>query len=106
MGDITRVVLWEQRLRGNSLRYVGVERRAGAPPLPGTDRHQVARDAMIGLAQRLSPTMPPGAVWTAKQVNGWRLDESRLAAAVAACAPGVPVVDVETGRTICANMDE
>ncbi len=89
--DIEAVVLWQQHLTAgaSTMDYVGLRRRAGAPPLPGQnaslDRQQTTRlaghvDHEVFLASR--------------HINLWSLDRGRLAEAVGAFAPGVPVEEV------------
>ena len=87
-GDVERIVLYRAhpRVQGayGEAGWIGVQRRAGALDLPrGNER---------------APGCPvPGvAAGAARKITGWRLDRERLAAVVAAVAPGIPVVDVST----------
>jgi len=86
-GDITSVVVWQQRTAGSSMDYVGVERRAGAPPLPGMN---------AGLrpdrTARLAPHVEHELFLASRPMNLWRLDPQGLQSAVEAFAPGVPVL--------------
>jgi len=85
--EIERIVLWKQRLAyGATMRYVGVARRADAPPLAGPRKQAVARV----IARALAP-VSGDIVMASRAVNGWRLDEDRLAVAVGHFAPGVPI---------------
>jgi hypothetical protein len=87
--DIRRVVLWRQALPyAQTMRYVGLERRHGAPPLAGPRARKAGRIAGSALA----PHVDPETLMASRAVNGWRLDPQRLAAAVAHFAPGVQVV--------------
>lgn len=88
--DIRKIVLWEQQLPyGNSMRYVGLERRKGAPPLAGRRSQRLSRSA----ARTLVPDHVSGdTLLASRAVNSWRLDTDRLAAAVAHFAPQVRVV--------------
>lgn len=86
--EIERILLWKQRLPpyGVTMRYVGVARRADAPPLAGPRAQAVARVTARALTPVSSDTL-----MASRAVNGWRLDEDRLAAAVRHFAPGVPI---------------
>jgi hypothetical protein len=64
---------------------IKIQRRHEAPPLP--------RGAEPALA-----CQSPGAVAGAhRRIASWRLDRERLAAVVAAVAPGIPIVDTTVG---------
>jgi hypothetical protein len=69
-----------------TMRYVGLARRADAPPLAGGRARAVARVT----AQALTP-VSGDILMASRAVNGWRLDSDRLAAAVGRFAPGVQV---------------
>ncbi|MDX2643216.1 hypothetical protein ACFYYN_10800 [Streptomyces sp. NPDC001902] len=87
--DVTAVVLWKQPVPyGHRVPWIGVQRREGAPPLPGPGQGALAR----AVAGALVP-VPFDLVIASRQVNGWRLDRRRLAAALEHFAPGVPLVD-------------
>jgi hypothetical protein len=92
--DIEAVVLWRQRVwrpglwRG-SVDYIGVVRRADAPPLPGSARNPTLRKinkALVpaGLSEDLVADSRP---------ISWRLDKTRLTAAVGHFSPDVTVLD-------------
>lgn len=89
--DVEAVVLWRQSLRWwQSVRYIGVVRRAGAPSLPGSAKSPMLRSmnkAVVpaGLAE--------GLIADSRQVSFWRLDKTRLAEAVNHFSPGVPIED-------------
>ncbi|WP_328494762.1 hypothetical protein OHS59_19930 [Streptomyces sp. NBC_00414] len=88
--DITSVVMWQHRTAGRSMAYVGVQRRAGAPPLVGMN---------AGLrpdqATRLAPHVEYELFLASRPVNLWRLDPEALRSAVEAFAPGTPVLVYE-----------
>jgi hypothetical protein len=90
--DVEKIVLYRARVRGqgpqDGFLCIGVQRKEGATPLPGGDER--------------APACPvPGvAAGTARRITGWRLDRERLAAVVAAVAPGVPIVDASTGPSL------
>ncbi|MGX1543693.1 hypothetical protein [Streptomyces adustus] len=86
--DITAVVLWQQPVPHSVLPWVGVARREGAPPLPGSGQGRITRS----IGEALTP-VPAELLVASRAVNGWRLDRSRLATAVAYFAPGVQVVE-------------
>jgi len=88
--DVEAVVLWRQAAGYASVRYIGVQRRAGAPPLPGSARSPMLR--------RINKTLVPAHLPTAlvadsRPVSFWRLNKARLVAAINQFAPHVPVVD-------------
>jgi hypothetical protein len=89
--DITSVVIWRGAFSGrvNRLEYVGVERRPGAPPLTGKFTGRRSQSA----ARLESPGIPPSVAVTRAATNGWVLDHSKLATAVAHFAPEVRVID-------------
>ena len=90
--DVTEVVIWRatgSRPRGNPLEYVGVQRRAGAPPLTGRFTGRSAQSA----AGLIAPGISPAVAVTGAATNGWRLDRARLADAVAHFAPAVRLRD-------------
>ncbi|MFD7873518.1 hypothetical protein ACFV5G_05205 [Streptomyces sp. NPDC059766] len=86
--DITAVVLWQQPVPHSVLPWVGVARREGAPPLPGSGQGHIARS----IGEALTP-VPAELLVASRAMTGWRLDRSRLAAAVEYFAPGIQVVE-------------
>lgn len=74
---------------GGSMRYLGLQRRPGAPPLAGAPGA-----ATRAVNRMMIPGVPAEVVDTSLPVNGWRLDLRRMAAAVAAHAPHVVVADL------------
>jgi hypothetical protein len=86
--DVERIVVYPstRRARGgrSQVQCVGVQRRAGAPPLPR------------GNEQAPGCPVPGVAAGASRTVSDWRLDRERLAAATAAVAPGIPIVDTGT----------
>lgn len=89
--DIEKVVLWKQTLPpyGQSMPYIGLVRRPGAPALSGPRAQRVAR----GFATALALPVSAERLSTSRAINGWHLDKQRLAVAVHKFAPGVPVLD-------------
>lgn len=88
--DIEALVLWRQGRWPRSVRYIGVVRRAGAPPLPGSARNPALRrlnNAVVpaGLSEDL--------VADSRPISFWRLDKTRLTAAVDNFRPDVRIVD-------------
>ncbi|MFD9004082.1 hypothetical protein ACFV0T_24480 [Streptomyces sp. NPDC059582] len=84
--DVTALVLWRQTVRSASVPYVGVSRREDAPALPGDGPKRRA------VLERMVP-VPADVAIASRAVTGWRLDQDRLATAVAHFAPDVPVRD-------------
>lgn len=88
--DIEAVVLWRQRAGRTSVRYVGLLRRPGAPPLPGSVQSPALRSVNAALVPgHLSGDL----VADSRPVNFWRLDKQRLAAAIKRFAPHIPFAD-------------
>ncbi|WP_282780966.1 MULTISPECIES: hypothetical protein [unclassified Nocardia] len=86
--EIAAIVLFRQRLsHGATMRYIGVQRHAGLPPLPSA----AGRTAQA--ASRLIPHVPPDVVAASRAISGWRLDEDRLIAALRHHAPHVRLID-------------
>ncbi|NEA28339.1 hypothetical protein [Actinomadura bangladeshensis] len=85
--DVKAVVLWKQQAAQN-IPYVGVLRHEDRPA-----------DKPVGKARRLlygavAGHVPAEVANASRQVNGWRLDRDRLAAAVAHFAPDVEIIDL------------
>jgi len=88
--DIEAVILWEQELRRSTMRYIGVVRRPGAPPLPGSARSpRLRRMNKAVVPAELSEDL----VADSRQINFWRLDKGRLITAVNHFRPDVPVME-------------
>lgn len=85
--DITSIVVWHQRTAGNGINYIGVQRKPGAPALPGMNSG-VSREK----AEKLVPHVDYELFLASRPINFWRLDPEGLQAAVDAFAPQVPVV--------------
>ncbi|MFA1544519.1 hypothetical protein [Actinomadura monticuli] len=86
--DVKAVVLWRQHAAQN-IPYVGVLRHEDRPA-----------DKPVGKAGRLlygavAGHVPAEVAKASRQVNGWRLDRDRLAAAVAHFAPDVQIIDLD-----------
>jgi hypothetical protein len=79
---------------GRSMRYVGVARRKGTRPLAGRRGQRAAKAA----ARALTPGVSGDTLLASRAVNLWHLDTHRMAAAVAHFAPGVRVIDQDTGQ--------
>jgi hypothetical protein len=77
-------------------RTVGIQRRDAAAPLTNQPIRSISRGALAIAA----PGIPPEVAATGVAANGWALDLSRLAQAVAHFAPTVPVLDTTTGRLL------
>lgn len=88
--DVEAIVVWRQAAGRASLGYIGVQRRPGAPPLPGSASSPRLRRVNKAFAPDY---LPEALVADSRPINFWRLDTKKLAAAVSQFAPGVPVVD-------------
>ncbi|MBX7466006.1 MULTISPECIES: hypothetical protein [unclassified Streptomyces] len=85
--DVTTMVVWRQRTISNGINYIGVQRKLGAPHLPGMNA-KLSRER----AERLAPHVDYELFLASRPINFWRLDPERLQAAVDAFAPHVPVL--------------
>lgn len=85
--DVTSIVVWRLRTAGNGMNYIGVQRKPGAPALPGMNSG-VSRDK----AETLAPHVDYELFLASRPINFWRLNPERLQAAVDAFAPQVPVL--------------
>lgn len=83
--DVERIILYPADPRGPDRRAavqcIGVQRRAAAAPL------------RWGNEQAPGCPVPRVAAWATRKIVGWQLDRGRLAAVVAAVAPGTPILD-------------
>jgi hypothetical protein len=89
--DIEAIVLFEQVIHvngTNSLSYVGIRRRQGLEPLPGSPRPRA-----LNTSQALIPDIPRDILATSVPVNGWSLDKGQLTQAIEMNAPRVPLED-------------
>ena len=99
--DIREVVLWRQPMPyGRSMRYVAVARRKGAPPLAGRRGQRAGKVT----ARALTP-VSGDTLLASRAANLWRLDTDRMTAAVAHFAPGVRVIDQDTGQVTGPRAD-
>jgi hypothetical protein len=95
--DIREIVLWYQPMPyGRSVRYVGVARRKGTHPLTGRRGQRAAQ----ATARALTPGVSGDTLLASRAVNLWHLDAHRMAAAVAHFAPGIRVIDRDTGQSL------
>jgi hypothetical protein len=87
--DIQQIILYPVNTVGRGryarVRCIGIQRRPGAPALPG------------GNEQAPDSPVPDVASGATRRIIGWRLDRERLAAVAAAAAPGIPVVAFTAG---------
>jgi hypothetical protein len=81
--DIQQIILYPVtpvgRGRYAQVRCIGIQRRPGAPALPE------------GNEQAPGSPVPDVASGATRRIIGWRLDRERLAAVIAAAAPGIPI---------------
>jgi hypothetical protein len=87
--DIQQVVICPVnpigRGRYAKVQCIGLQRRPGAPALPD------------GNEQAPGCPVPDVASAATRTIIGWRLDRERLAAVIAATAPGIPISALTTG---------
>lgn len=83
--DVKSIVLYPSSPQANGnhapVQCIGVQRKEGATPL------------LWGNEQAPGCPVPGVPTWATRRIIGWRLDHGRLAAVVAAVAPGVRIVD-------------
>jgi hypothetical protein len=89
--DVEQIILYPGYTSGgDQARYIGVQRREGAPALP------------YGNKQAPWCPVPGVTAGAARRIKNWQLDRERLAAVTAAVAPGIPVIEArnDPGRRI------
>jgi hypothetical protein len=92
--EIDRVVLWSRILPFNArVRYVSVERRAGAPPLSPGGTGKADRPALYLSPDPQLPS-PRFTVGATRGMQAFRVEDEMLAAAITACAPSVPLISL------------
>ncbi|WJV46919.1 hypothetical protein [Streptomyces flavofungini] len=85
--EIESVVLWSHKVVGaDPMRYVGVRCKPGTSVLPGPNA-RLSREQTTKLAPHVSHEL----FLASRAIAVWTLDPHRLAEAVGAFAPGVPV---------------
>ncbi|WP_028935612.1 hypothetical protein [Pseudonocardia spinosispora] len=87
--DVISVALFVQKTSNSATTYVGVQRREGLAPLPGSPGATAMK-----MSKALLPGIPADVLATSVPVNGWRLDEERLTRTLALVAPSVTLLDV------------
>jgi hypothetical protein len=87
--DIEAVVLWRQVTAGGGVRYLGLRRRAGLAPLPGSLRSGLLKKMTRSV---VPPDVPLQVAIDSRPVSLWRLDEKRLAEAIDRFGAGVELV--------------
>jgi hypothetical protein len=92
--DVEQIVLYRVYPRGRGgyaqAWCIGIQRREGAPALSR------------GNGQAPGCPVPGVAAGVTRRITGWHLDRDRLAAVIAAVAPGIPIIEArnEPGRRI------
>jgi hypothetical protein len=89
--DIERIILYPAYSRGpgrHPVQCIGVQRTAAAAPL------------RWGNEQAPGCPVPRVAAWATRKITGWQLDRGRLAAVLAAAAPGIPILDTSASSSI------
>ncbi|MFK4243138.1 hypothetical protein ACI2KV_09650 [Micromonospora chokoriensis] len=87
--EIEMVVLWTQHVAWTTVPYVGLQRRRGLPPLPGSARSRALRV----MNQVAVPFVPPDVLADSRPATFWRFHRPSLEAAVRHFAPTVEFVD-------------
>jgi hypothetical protein len=87
--DIERIILYPAYTPGPgkhaAAQCIGIQRKATAAPL------------RWGNEQAPGCPIPHVPAWATRRIAGWQLDRDRLAATVAAVAPGVAIFDTSAG---------
>lgn len=89
--DIEAVVLWTQHVGAASIPYVGLQRRPGLPPLPGSARSRFLQR----MNQAVVSHVPPDVLADSRPAAFWRVHRPSLKAAVRHFAPAVEIVDLD-----------
>jgi hypothetical protein len=96
--DISKIIVWQRNLPFTiwrwtvfsvPIRYIGLQRRPGAPPVSGDGTGRLDRPGFTAPVAGI-------AAGTARNVTAWRLDTDQLAVAVATYAPDVLVEDTNS----------
>ncbi|MET8044395.1 hypothetical protein ABZU25_26450 [Micromonospora sp. NPDC005215] len=87
--DIEAVVLWTQQAGPTTVPYVGLRRRPGLPPLPGSARSR----GLWRMNQALVPHVPPAVLADSRPATFWRLNRPSIEASIRHFAPAVEIVD-------------
>ncbi|MEV0246784.1 hypothetical protein AB0H76_09370 [Nocardia sp. NPDC050712] len=90
--DAESVVLWKQHSSGSSVSWIGVLRRADAPPL-NTARRGALSQRMSSMTATLGGVPDPRLLQCAAAVLGWKIDTAQLAATLKKVAPDVRLID-------------
>lgn len=89
--DIEAVVVWTQHVGAASIPYVGLQRRPGLPPLPGSARSRFLQR----MNQAVISHVPPDVLADSRPATFWRLHRPSLKVAVRHFAPAVKIVDLD-----------
>ncbi|MFC7479653.1 hypothetical protein ACFQX7_05910 [Luedemannella flava] len=87
--DIKEILVWTQDAGRAKVTYVGLRRRPGSPPLPGSARSGWLKR----LNSAFAPGVSPDVVADSRPATFWPLHVPTLRAAVHQFAPTVPVTD-------------
>jgi hypothetical protein len=87
--SIAEVVLFRQHTGATTVPYVGLGLRPGAPVVDAAANTDAA---MWGVTRQLLPHVPEDVLAHSRAINGWRLDEEKLAQVLADHAPHVQIV--------------
>jgi hypothetical protein len=107
--DIEKIVLWQRMFpmtiarwtlfSFGPLRYIGIQRRPGAPPLSRTGTGMADKPA-FHYSPKYRPPVSGIAAGAGRALYAWRLDDGQLAAALAACAPSVQLINTMPATTL------
>jgi hypothetical protein len=88
--DIEAVVLWRQASGATKVNYIGLSRRRGASPLPGSTRPTSLRRLDHSSVRHV----PPDVVDDSRPMAMFQVDRNRLAAALRGFRPEVQLIDL------------
>jgi hypothetical protein len=100
--DISKIVIWQRELPVTiwrwtvfslPIRYIGLQRHPGAPPVSGDGTGRLDRAGFTAPVEGI-------AAGAARKVTAWKLNADQLAIAVATYAPNVPVEDTNSSSAV------
>jgi hypothetical protein len=101
--DIEKIVIWERMFpmtiarwtlfSVGPVRYIGIQRRPGAPPLSRIGTGMAEKPA-FHYSLDFQPPVSGIAGGAGRALSTWRLDDDQFAVALATCAPTVQLVNV------------
>ncbi|WP_019632071.1 hypothetical protein [Actinomadura atramentaria] len=85
--EVAAIILWKQTTTAKAINYIGFEHKE-------TSSATETGSARRFMSRAVVPHVPPHLVRSSRPINGWRLDRTRLTAAVTHFAPQVNVTNL------------